>query len=387
MKRRGHLAVVSLAAMLLACAVATAGERAAAATTHDAPVAPVTFGLFLPEQGPHAPTGDDISRGAAIAVRRANEGGGIDGRPILLVNAASDRLWEGASGELVRLIYDEGAVAIIGAVDGRSAHLAEQVITRARGEALFVTPWASEMTLTRIRVPWFFRLVPDDRQQAELLAEDLFVTRAMQQVAVWVGGEYDSRAAAAEFYRAAPAGAVKAFTADLPGGLSALTERVATGDIDAVVLFAGPDAAVNVVAALRATGAVPPLFGPLALRQPRFLDATAVAGAAITLIAPAEVAAERYGFERQYRDAYGAAPTLPALYGHDAAVALIEAVRAAGTENGDQLAKTLTGLSFPGVTGEVRFNDQGGRAAKPALTTAGRGTPVARRAGNGPTGR
>jgi branched-chain amino acid transport system substrate-binding protein len=385
--------VVSLAAMLLACAVATAGDGAAAtaerhaATNHDAAIAPITLGLFLPATGPAAPIGDDVSRGAAIAVRRANEAGGIDGRSIRLVTADSDRLWDGASGELVRLIYDEGAAAIIGAVDGRSAHLAEQVITRARGAALFMTPWASETTLTRIRVPWFFRMVPDDRQQAEVLAHEMFATRGLRRVAVWVGGEYDGRAAAAEFHRVAPAGAVKAFTADLPGGLSALTERVASGDIDAVVLFAGPDAAVNVVAALRATGTVPPLYGPLALRQPRLLDATAATGAAITLIAPAEVAAERFDFERQYREEHGAAPALPALYGHDAAAALIEALRAAGTENGDRLAASLSCLSFQGVTGEVSFNDQGGRDMMPVLATARRGTPAARRAGDGPTGR
>jgi branched-chain amino acid transport system substrate-binding protein len=112
-----------------------------------------------------------------------------------------------------------------------------------------------------------------------------------------------------------------------------------------------------------------------------------VAGAAITLIAPAEVAAERFDFERQYRDEHGEAPPLPALYGHDAAAALIEALRAAGTENGDRLAEALTGLSFQGVTGEVRFNDRGGRDLMPALATARTGTPVARREGVGPTGR
>jgi branched-chain amino acid transport system substrate-binding protein len=216
--------------MLPAWAAATAGEGSGSAAERDAERQAITIGLFLPAGGSAAPIGAAVSRGAAIAMRRANQAGGVDGRPIRLVSADSDRLWDGASGELVRLIYDEQAVAVIGAVDGRSAHLAEQVITRARGAALFVTPWASETTLTRIRVPWFFRMVPDDRQQAEVLARDIFATRGLRRAAVWVGGEYDGRAAAAEFHRAAPAGAVKEYTADVPGGgLPSLAERVATG--------------------------------------------------------------------------------------------------------------------------------------------------------------
>ena len=70
--------------------------------------------------------------------------------------ATSDGRWDGAAGALARLIYDEGAIAVVGALDGRTAHVAEQVMTRARGRAVFVTPWASEATLTRIRIPWFF---------------------------------------------------------------------------------------------------------------------------------------------------------------------------------------------------------------------------------------
>lgn len=374
MRRSARFAAVGFAALLLAAAVATAGERGAAP-------APITLGLFLPAGGPLAPIGDEVARGAAIAVHRVNAGGGIDGRRIRLRTAASDRLWDGASDELVRLIFGEGAVAIIGALDGRAAHLAEQVVTRARGAALFITPWASETTLTRIRVPWFFRMVPDDRQQAEVLAREIFVTRGLRRVAVWVGGEFDDRSAAAAFRRASPAGAVQEFDAaagDATGGM---------GDIDAGVLFAAPDVASAVIAALRATGTIPPLYGPLALTRPRFLEATAVAGATITLIAPAEVAAERFGFDRRYRQAHGRAPTLPALYGHDAAAALLEAVRAAGTVDGDRLAAALRGLSFDGVTGEMRFNGQGGREKMPALAAARTGTPVARCSGDDVTGR
>ena len=387
MKRFGPLAAAGLAVMLLGVAFATAGEREVA-TAAGGPPPPITIGLFLPQAGPLAATGEEVSRGVAVAVHRANAEGGIDGRPIRVVSAASDRLWEGASGELVRLIYDAGAVAVIGALDGRSAHLAEQVITRARGAALFITPWASETTLTRIRVPWFFRLVPDDRQQAEVLAQELFVALGLRRIAVWTGGGFDGRSAAAEFRRVSPAGAIEEFglAADVPAALQRLLARIAAGAVEAVVMFAAPEAAGDVVAALRAAGSVPPLFGPLDLARASIPEALS-AEDELALIAPGEVAPERFGFARQYRDIHEAAPGFPALYGHDAATAVIEALRTTGADGGDRLAAVLSGLSFQGVTGEVRFNDQGGRDLMPVLATTRRGTPVARRGAGDPAER
>lgn len=397
MKRPARLAIVCLATLLLAAACAVAGERPCAtqgATAQEVAPPPITIGLFLPQGGPLATLGEEVTRGVAIAVRRANEEGGIGGRHVRIAVAASDRLWEGASNELVRLIYDEGAVGVIGALDGRSAHLAEQVITRARGAALFMTPWASETTLTRVRVPWFFRLVPDDRQQADVLARELFEAHRLRRVAVWVGDGFDSRAAAEAFRRVAPVGSIEEFRAEreavdpgaavaaeaeAPTAVQHLQKRIAAGDIDAVVLFAPAESAGNLVAALSEAGPVPPLFGPLGLRQPGFLAATTGTGAPITLVAPGQIEADRLGFEQDYLNAHGVAPTVPSLYGHDAAMALIEALAATGSENGDRLAAALHGFALRGATGEVRFNDQGGRDLMPVLATWGGGTPVAMR--------
>jgi hypothetical protein len=66
---------------------------------------------------------------------------------------------------------------------------------------------------------------------------------------------------------------------------------------------------------------------------------------------------------------------------------VIEALRSTGADGGDRLAAALSGLSFQGVTGEVRFNDQGGRDLMPVLATTRRGTPVARRSAGDPTER
>ena len=119
-----RLALVALAAVAAGPGVALASR--------DVPLAsrgagsPVTIGLFVPVRGPQAALGTDVLRGAEIAVAQARREDGGRGRPLRLVTAPSDLRWEASTGALVRLLYEEGAVAVVGALDGRSAHLAER---------------------------------------------------------------------------------------------------------------------------------------------------------------------------------------------------------------------------------------------------------------------
>ncbi|MEK7800022.1 MAG: ABC transporter substrate-binding protein, partial [Acidobacteriota bacterium] len=233
-----RLALVAMAAVAAGPGVALASRDVALAARGAG--SPVTIGLFVPLRGPQAALGREVLRGAEIAVAQARREDGARGRPLRLVTAPSDLRWEASTGALVRLLYEEGAVAVVGALDGRSAHLAEQVITRSRGRAVFVTPWASESTLTRIRIPWFFSVVPDDHRQAAALAGEIFSGRRAGRAAAWVEEAFDCRAAAQAFVEAAPPGTVVRFSAGDPNGREDLAARIRRGEFGALVLFASP---------------------------------------------------------------------------------------------------------------------------------------------------
>ncbi|MFQ5876892.1 MAG: ABC transporter substrate-binding protein [Acidobacteriota bacterium] len=324
---------------------------------------PITIGAFLPRRGPQSRIGREVLRGAEIAVERANRGGGVLGRPLRLSVGASESPWNGSAGELVRLIYDEGALAVFGALDARSAHLAEQVIARARGAAIFLTPWASEVTLTGLRIPWFFRLAPDDREQARVLAAAIFEGPEPRRVAAWIEDGFGARAAGRAFLRAAPAGLVETVPASTSRDL--LGRRLRRGDFDALVLFGSARAAADLVVWLRRAGYRQELFGPLALARGDFLERAGAAAEGMRLVAPAAsgaAAAAVDEFEREFERRHGERPYPPALYGHDAVLALSAALAAAG-EGAGRMAESLARVSVTGLTGRVTFDGRLNRRA------------------------
>ncbi len=117
----------------------------------------VKIGLLIP--GPEALA---AKHGAELAIREANEAGG--NQTYQLVVRSTDGPWGAGSKESVSMVFEDEVVAIMGSLDGRNAHLAEQVATKTR--IVFLSSWATDMTLSKAFVPWYFRCLPNDHQQA-----------------------------------------------------------------------------------------------------------------------------------------------------------------------------------------------------------------------------
>lgn len=323
---------------------------------------PIRIGLFVPGRGTSGGGGTEVRRGAEIAIDAANRERGVRGRQVSLVSAPSDLPWGGAASALVHLVHEEHAVAVIGGLDARTAHLAEQIVARARGASIFVTPWASEEALTRLRIPWFFSVVPDDRRQARTLASEIFAARGIARAAAWVEESLDARSAAEAFLGAAPAGSVSVFRSSTPGVRDDLASRMAKNEFGALVLFASPREASRLVHELRERGEGLPIFGTLALAASDFVGGAGAAAEGVVLLAPAGIEAPAGGsFREAYRSAYGKEPEAAAFYGHDAAAALIEALRRSPPGSVASLTESLAATEMEGVTGTVRFDARRGR--------------------------
>jgi len=388
--RRGVRRAVRRAPALTAAGAILAGLcPAGISLAGDAP-ATLTIGLFVPRTGAQAAAGRDAARGAAIAVDRANHEQTMAGRSIRLIETSSDGAWETGARGLARLVHDDGAIAVIGGLDGRTAHVAEQVIVRSRGAALFVTPWAGETTLTALPIPWFFSLVPDNRRQADRLVEEIFSTRRLARVAISVDDGFDGRAAAAAFMAAAPAGAVLRLESQDVDRSTDLAAKLRAGRAEAVVLFGDPAAAGVRARSIVESGLRVPLFAPLALACEEFRRSAGEAAGRLIVLAPdvggsvpggiGSAAAARFAAE--YRARHGADPTPVAMYAHDAVAAVLAAARVAlepiataratggpGTTRPPTarptLAEALAGIAIDGATGPVRFDGHRSRLQVP----------------------
>lgn len=317
----------------------------------------VKLGLLIPGEG--GADGLAALRGAELAIAQANARGGLEGRPFELIVRTQDGPWGSASKKIVSLVFDEGVRAILGSLDGRAAHLAEQVATK--GRVALVSPWAFDPSLTRINIPWFFRCAPDDRQQAVVLADEVFRGKRLRRVAALAEATYDAGVAADAFCRTAvDAG----YPRPLRLGFAAadVAKRLEDADIEAVVLFGRPLPAAALVRALRENGSGQALFGALSLAHDDFLAAAGRHAEGAVLIAPehwCDPGARR--FCREYRQAHGSWPSAVAAYAFDGMSFILEAIGRAGPDR-ERIREYLATSAYPdGVTGPVRFDAHGNR--------------------------
>jgi ABC-type branched-subunit amino acid transport system substrate-binding protein len=131
---------------------------------------PVRIGLLE-----DAAQGGELAAGAAQAVAELNDSGGIAGHPVELLRVTPARPWQDGASLTARLAFEEDVIALVGPADGTGAHVAAQIATRVRIPLLSLAP---EDALTRAHVPWVFRGVPGDAQQARAVLGLLFADAA-----------------------------------------------------------------------------------------------------------------------------------------------------------------------------------------------------------------
>ena len=323
------------------------------------------LGLFLGD-GPEETESAELRRGADLAAQECGDACSV-------MAAAKGGQWSAGASELVRLVYSEGITAVLGPADSRGGHLAEQVVARAKGRFVLLTPWASDLALTQIKVPWFFRLVPDDLRQAQSLLEEIHSARGLRTLVAIVAPGPEFRPALEAMKKAATLAHVPApreiyLTAD-GVALERFAADVHTAGTEAVLILAPPVTAANTVASLRAAGITLPFFGPLRLAASAFLDRARAAGAGMTRGAPAPSSNPiEEQFRARYRRTYGREPSVPAAYGYDGASVLIDALRSARTGGGEAVAAALGATRRDGVTGRIEFDRQGNRIGPAALS-------------------
>jgi branched-chain amino acid transport system substrate-binding protein len=132
-----------------------------------------------------------IKQAAELAIEHANSRGGYKGRNFELVIKSCDGPWGMTSKQTVSLIYDDQVPIIVTALDGQNAHLAEQVT--AKSHVVMLSALSSDPTLSRAYVPWYFRMVPDDKQQAEMLARKIYGKDGDKMIALISFDDYDGK--------------------------------------------------------------------------------------------------------------------------------------------------------------------------------------------------
>jgi ABC-type branched-subunit amino acid transport system substrate-binding protein len=342
-------------------------------TRAPADVGEVRIGLFAPDSGA-------AYEGATLAVDELNAAGGFRGVPLRLVQRWSDDPWKGGAKEMVRLVYDDSVWAVLGSVDGAATHIAEQVATKAR--VPLIAPVSADPTLTYIRIPWMFRLPPDDEAQADALVREGIVPRGLADVGLITSSDHDGRTFASEIVaRLNAAGVTPLFHFEVPpdGDDDALSARARSFAPDAVMVRVAPTDLPDLLRALTEAGMRAPLLVPWIPAVAASSLASNYAGDVLVLQPfPTTPNAHYVEFERAYRTRYGAAPTPVAALSYDAVNLVVAALRSSGLNRAGVRDAVAAASGFVGVTGAISWDNGGGNRAEPVLLALPAGSGVDR---------
>ncbi len=330
------------------------------------------IGVFAPD-GDENPVGRDLVRGVRLAVERANRAGGIDGTPLVIVRRWADDPWGAGSKEVIRMVFEDRVWALIGGPDGDTTHVAQQVATKAF--LPLIAPVSSDPSLTHTRVPWIFRLPPNDRAQAETLVANGLAPRGLEAVGVLTSTNHDGRTFAAEFElafeRRRMTPLFRLAVGRAPDELESLAARVAGFSPHALVMRLDHAAVRPMLAALEKAGVDCPVFLPW-IPGLELTEFPPVYDGAVIQVEPFETPMRCGAYLKLTRatiQEYAVRPSAATVYGYDAASLVIEALRR-GAGGRVELRQRLAELSgFEGAGGVIGWDSGGGNTANAVLRT------------------
>lgn len=296
---------------------------------------------------------------AELAMDHANSNGGYHGKKFELITKSCDGPWGVGSKRAVELIYDDQVSLIVDALDGRNAHLAEQVT--AKSHVVLLSTQSSDPTLSRAYVPWYFRLIPDDRQQAEALTKNIYELEKFKNIALVSFDDYDGKKSVESIMQL-----VKKKNYPEPDTLISLSEneliqKIIKNPWEAIVVCGTKKNSTEIIEKFKS--AKPNIKIYAFLNVFNFInDFNPTNTENIQFIRSKDCkAADLNAFEKAFITKFGKNPSPSLAYIYDGIMLGIEAIRKLG-EDPEALRKDFNSLEYKGITGNIKFGKLGNRS-------------------------
>ena len=302
-----------------------------------------------------------------MVLDRVNAGGGIRGKPVEAVVKSVDGNWGSGSTRSVDLIYEEGVVALLGFVDGRSAHLIEQICTKA--EVPFVSTYSPDPTLSRIPIPWYFSTMPTATRQAAALAAEIFEHQQKRRVAVISTGDYDMRVLARSFVqevkrRSFPAPAMVTYQPGKESTVDTVASTLRDSEPEGIVFLGNREQWAVLVSQLSAQAGITSVFLPVMEWVGSDSDNYPFP---VYAVAPEGWHSDDGTvFREVFFNRFGYRPSIAAFYLYDGTTALLKAIDKRGPL-ASEIKKGLNQLEFGGISGTIAFGDNGEIEQEPSV--------------------
>ncbi len=321
-------------------------------------VEPIRIGVSGPFTGGSNPMGIAMRDGIRLAAREINEGGGILGRPVLLVERDDEARPERGAQVVQELINQEKIVAGLGIVNTGVALASQRFYQQAH--IPMITSVATGSIITKQFLPpqypdnYIFRASAPDTVQAAMIVEEAVVRQRLRKLAIFhdstnygqLGREDLERALERHNIRPVAVERFNIRDVDMTPQLA----RARAAGAEAILTYGlGPELA-HLANGMVRIGWKVPLMGSWALAMSNFID-NAGPNAEGTRMPQTFIqegnTPRRKAFIDKYRKAFGVEriPVAPAAaQGYDSMLLLAAAIRQARSTDGARLRDALENL-------------------------------------------
>lgn len=293
--------------------------------------------------------------GAMMAINEENKRN--SGNILVLEVRSMDGPWGIGGKQTVDLVFNKDVLALVSAVDGRNAHLAEQV--SAKSHVVFINAGSGDPTLSRAFVPWYFSCLPDERQIAFDFVAHLSSNRSQKIIAL-IDSSYDARISADSFSRACKAHENIEFkTVNYSGpGIGNMINEIRKTDSECIIIFGKKQAALMLIDKLHREVIRQPIYVRIILPEEKEFSKEDLAMLEGCYLLTYGFVPENSGFARIFSALYGYKPGAAAAYAYDAVNLLIAEAKQAYFDR-LKLFETISASDFKGVMGEISFDKRG----------------------------
>ena len=318
----------------------------------------IKIGFVAPLTGDAASIGQPVSKAVELAVKEANDAGGINGNKIELIEEDGACNTKKASDAGSKLISIDKVVGIIGGLcSGESSAFGPNAM---QNKVVMISPASSAPALSKLG-KYFFRVYPSDEFQGKFAAEYIFNTMKIKKVAViYTNTDWGTGIRAVFVNRFKELGGsivLDEGTAQESRDFRTTLAKLKTSGAELVYVPIFPEGTVALMKQLKEAAIKVKVFGADAWSDTKFK--TDVDGSFEAQYVEVKTGSSE-DFTSKFMKAYPDQKIgIGTAQGYDATRILLNAIKSVGTEDGDKLASTIRATKFDGISGHIEFDQNG----------------------------
>jgi branched-chain amino acid transport system substrate-binding protein len=363
--RRTTLALIAAALLAAGCGKQEPPKPAAEAPK-PLPEVTVRIGVAAPLTGPQAHLGKDVENGARLAIDEANAANiVVGGNRLRFELVPEDDEASGTKATVVAQSFvDRKVVAVVGHMNSGASIPASKIYSDAGIPQ--VSPSATAIAYTAQGLRTTFRVIANDSQQGRVLGEYAVGPLGAKRVAIIDDRTGYGQGLADEFEKAVKAagGQVvgREYTTDKATDFRSILTSLRARKPD-LVFFGGMDAQFGpMVEQARTLRLQTQLLGGDGVQSALFLKLAGAAADGVIASSPGLPLDKMPGgaaFADKFKAKFNTDIQIYAPFAYDAAWAIIEAIKAAGSAEPARILETLGKREHRGVTGTIAFDERG----------------------------